>query len=137
MKDLLNFAHWYINLEENSSTLPLHNLKEGEEYPVGIFLTGAYQDVIGDMHNLFGQLNEIHVFADDEDPTDFYIEGVISGHNCESVLSDMQYNTSYMAVVIKKQIDKQVQKGKISPRDGVKLTDFYEECLRGYTYLKK
>ena len=127
----------FIEPFSNFGVIPFHTLKKGQNYPIGIFLTGAYQDVIGDMHNLFGKLNEVHIFSDDDDPNDFYIEEVLQGHTCENVLSDMQYNTDYMAVVVKKAIDKEVHKGNLSPRDGVKLTDFYEGCLKSYTYLKK
>lgn len=98
-------------------------------------MTGAYQDVMGDMHNLFGRLNEVHVFSDDDDPTDFYIEEVIKGSSADQVLKAMQYNPEYMAYTVKKAMDKQVQRGKITPREGVRLADFYEHCLKSYTYL--
>jgi len=117
-------------------SLLLHTLKPGEDYYVGLFLTGAYQDVMGDMHNLFGRLNEVHIYCDDDDPSDFYIEEVIKGTSAQKVLDTMQYNPQIMARAIKKQIDLQVQRGKIQPREGVRLTDFYEDCLEGYTYLK-
>ena len=118
------------------NTLPLHDKKPGEEYLVGLFLTGAYQDVMGDMHNLFGRLNEIHVYSEPSDPQGFYLEEIIRGHKAETVLSTMQYNTKYMAQKIKKVINGKVAEGKIAPRDGVKWADFYEDCLESYTYLK-
>lgn len=126
----------FIDMNETRNLLPLHNLKSDEEYYIGLFLTGAYQDVMGDLHNLFGRLNEVHVFCDDEDPTDFYIEEVIKGSTSESVLEAMQYNTGAMAYTMKKNIDRQIASGKINPREGVKLIDFYESCLKSYTYLK-
>ena len=116
--------------------LSLHKAIPGEEYLIGLFLTGAYQDVMGDMHNLFGRLNEIHVYGDPEDSQHFYIEEIIKGHKASTVLSTMQYNTLYMAEKIKKMLQHQVSKGKIPPRTGVKLSDFYEDCLNSYTYLK-
>lgn len=126
----------FIDIEETRKTIPLHEVSKGEDYYVGLFLTGAYQDVMGDMHNLFGRLNEVHVFSDESDPSDFYIEEHIKGNSAQQVLSTMQYNPEYMGYVIKKNIDKQVQRGKITPREGVKLVDFYEDCLNSYTYLK-
>ena len=66
-------------------------MKDGEPYYIGIFLTGAYQDVMGDMHNLFGRINEVHVYSYDDDPKDFYIEEVIKGFSSKEVLSQMQY----------------------------------------------
>ncbi|GAB3024913.1 biosynthetic arginine decarboxylase [Bowmanella dokdonensis] len=116
--------------------LPMHPIKAGEDYFIGLFLTGAYQDVMGDMHNLFGRLNEVHIFSDDDDPEDFYIEEVVTGSSVSNVLSIMQYNPSAMAQDVKRIIDKHVAAGSIKPREGVKWTDFYEDCLHGYTYLK-
>lgn len=117
-------------------SLLLHTLNKGEEYYIGLFLTGAYQDVMGDMHNLFGRLNEVHIYCDDDDPADFYIEEVIKGNSAEKVLETMQYNPDMMARYVKKEIDRQIQRGNIQPREGVRLVDFYEDCLAGYTYLK-
>ncbi len=117
-------------------TLLLHSLHPGEEYYIGLFLTGAYQDVMGDMHNLFGRLNEVHIYCDDDDPNDFYIEEMIKGTAAQQVLTTMQYNPELMARTIKKEIDRQVHQGRILPREGVRLVDFYENCLADYTYLK-
>jgi arginine decarboxylase len=117
-------------------TLPLHPLRKDEDYFIGLFLTGAYQDVMGDNHNLFGRLNEVHIYCDDDDPNDFYIEEVIKGTSAQQVLATMQYSPEVMARSIKKKIDRQVRSGAILPREGVGLIDFYESCLEGYTYLK-
>ncbi|MET1219366.1 MAG: biosynthetic arginine decarboxylase [Glaciecola sp.] len=122
---------------EISNVIPMHPLERGKDYYLGLFLTGAYQDVMGDMHNLFGRLNEVHIFSYDDDPEDFYIEEIVHGSSVENVLSIMQYNPSSMAKDVKRLIDKEVAAGNIKPREGVKLTDFYEACLSGYTYLKR
>jgi arginine decarboxylase len=122
---------------EITDVLPMHPLKKGEPYYVGLFLTGAYQDVMGDMHNLFGRLNEVHIYSYDDDPEDFYIEEVVKGSSVEDVLNVMQYNPRAMASDVKRLIDKQVWDGKLNPREGVRWTDFYENCLSGYTYLKQ
>ncbi|MGB3725828.1 MAG: biosynthetic arginine decarboxylase [Glaciecola sp.] len=119
-----------------SDVIPLPELVEGEKSYLGLFLTGAYQDVMGDMHNLFGRLNEVHIFSYDDDPEDFYIEEVVKGTTVEQVLSIMQYHPSAMAIDVKRNIDKEVAAGNIKPREGVKWTDFYEDCLGGYTYLR-
>ena len=116
--------------------LPLHQLQDDDEYYLGLFLTGAYQDVMGDMHNLFGRLNEVHIFSDDEDPQDFYIEEVVKGSSVSNVLKIMQYNPDYMAQSVKRVIDKHIANGDIKPREGVKWVDYYEDCLKGYTYMK-
>jgi arginine decarboxylase len=125
----------FIGEHGPENTLPLHQLTD-ESYYLGIFLTGAYQDVMGDMHNLFGRLNEVHVFKSESEPEGFYIEEIVRGSTAQSVLSTMQYNPDLMARRIKKQIDLNVASGEIGPREGVKLVDFYEDCLASYTYLK-
>ncbi len=127
----------FISSLPGKKSLKLHQLKKNEDYYIGIFMTGAYQDVMGDQHNLFGKLNEVHIFCDDEDPSDFYIDEVILGHTCAEVLAEMQYNPMAMAATVKRSIDQQVKKGKIQPKEGVKLADFYEDCLKSYTYLNK
>ncbi len=126
----------FISDHDLSNVLPVHPLLPGEDYFIGLFLTGAYQDVMGDMHNLFGRLNEVHIFSHDDDPEDFYIEEVVNGSSVEDVLAIMQYNPNSMAHSMKKTIDKHVASGQMRPREGVKWTDFYENCLKGYTYLK-
>lgn len=126
----------FLSADGPTNTVPMHKLN-GEDYFIGLFMTGAYQDIMGDNHNCFGRLNEVHIFCDDDDPTDFYIEEVIYGNKASQVLSTLQYNPETMAQTVKQAIDTQVKRGKIKPREGVNLTDFYEECLKSYTYLKK
>ena len=126
----------FVSANGIADIIPMHTLKKDEDYYLGLFLTGAYQDVMGDMHNLFGRLNEVHIFSYDDDPEDFYIEEVVKGSSVEDVLSIMQYNPGAMAQSVKKMIDGHVAKGQLNPREGVKWTDFYEACLKGYTYLK-
>jgi arginine decarboxylase len=127
----------FLSADGPTNTVPMHKLKDGEDYYIGLFMTGAYQDIMGDNHNCFGRLNEVHVFCDDDDPTDFYIEEVIYGNRASHVLASLQYNPETMAQTMKANVDQQVKRGKIRPRDGVSLTDFYENCLKSYTYLKK
>ncbi|NQV57547.1 MAG: biosynthetic arginine decarboxylase [Rhodospirillales bacterium] len=125
----------FIGEQSNRTALPLHNLVAGEGYYIGLFLTGAYQDVMGDMHNLFGRLNEAHIFCDPEDPTGFYIEEFVAGSSSGQVLNIMQYNPAAMAGQVKAMIDRTVANGQLRSREGVKLVDFYEACLSSYTYL--
>jgi arginine decarboxylase len=126
----------FLSADGPTNTMPLHKLNK-DDYYIGLFMTGAYQDIMGDNHNCFGRLNEVHVFCDDDDPTDFYIEEVIYGNRASHVLSTLQYNPETLAQTLKSSIDLQVKRGKIRPREGVDLTDFYETCLKSYTYLKK
>ena len=125
----------FFSKEGHSKTMPIHEINQDEEYLIGLFLTGAYQDVMGDMHNLFGRLNEVHVYSDKDDPQGFYIEEIIKGNSSSHVLSTMQYNPEYMAQKVKKSFTKLINKGVLPPRVGVKWVDFYEKCLMDYTYL--
>jgi len=127
----------FIGPEGNQGSILLHELEEDKSYPIGVFLTGAYQDVMGDMHNLFGRLNEVHVFMDDDDPNGFYIEEIIYGHNSAEVLNIMQYNPKEMCKTIKNNIDKLVRCGDLKPRIGVELTDAFESSMQSYTYLNR
>jgi len=126
----------FIGEQGNHPLLPLHALQAGQSYFLGMFLTGGYQDVMGDMHNLFGRLNEAHIFCDPKDPTGFYIEETVTGSTSAQVLEIMQYNPATMARQVKSMIDQTVTKGDLGSREGVKLVDFYESCLSSYTYLR-
>jgi arginine decarboxylase len=125
----------FIENDGVDETLALHPLRPGEPYVLGMFMTGAYQDIMGDMHNLFGRVNEIHVFVDDEDPEDFYIEEVIPGDTIEKVLSRVQYEPVDLFRRVKSALDQKVKEGAIRPKEGVSLADFYEAVMKGYTYL--
>lgn len=125
----------FVGGESTANSIMLHTLKSGEPYFIGVFMTGAYQDIMGDMHNLFGRLNEVHIFADSEDESNFYIEETIKGQSSRDVLSIMQYNSDLLAMTVKNNLDGQMKQGKIKPRESVELTDFYEQCLSSYTYL--
>ena len=82
------------------SSLPLHTLN-GQPYLLGFFLLGAYQDVMGDLHNLFGSVNEAHVYLDPDEPDGFYIEETIPGFSIGRVLGIVQYETSQLSRMIK------------------------------------
>ena len=72
---------------------------------------GAYQDIMGDLHNLFGRVNEVHVFLDETEPGGYYIEEVIKGNNIAGVLSWIQYSATDLAKKVKEQIDAKVREG--------------------------
>ncbi len=125
----------FIDRSKVRSNLFLHEYN-GEPYYIGMFLMGAYQDIMGDMHNLFGRVNEIHVFCDDEDPEDFYIETLIRGDRVADVLARVQYSEFDLQKKIKSEIEQKVKDGKIKPKEGVQLVEFYQQIMQGYTYLK-
>jgi len=123
--------------DEFSPVLRLHTPNPKKPYYLGLFLTGAYQDIMGDMHNLFGRVNEVHVFSDDEDPEDFYIEEMIRGDTISDIVVANQYSVAELCRKIKQQVEPRVKDGSLKPRQGVQLVDFYTRLLSGYTYLRK
>jgi arginine decarboxylase len=125
----------FIDLRDIKDTLPLHGIKGQEAYYLGFFLMGAYQDIMGDLHNLFGRVNEVHVFLDETEPGGYYIEEVIKGNNIAGVLSWIQYSATDLEKRVKEQIEAKVREGLIKPKEGVELQNFYEEVLHGYTYV--
>lgn len=124
----------FIDLRDVRDTLPLHNLN-GQPYYLGMFLVGAYQDIMGDVHNLFGRVNEVHVFEDAEEPGGYYIEEIIPGNTVSSIISTIQYNPTELAKLVKVSIDSQVKSGALKPREGVDLLNDYESRLNEYTYI--
>ncbi|MEO6487398.1 MAG: biosynthetic arginine decarboxylase, partial [Thermoanaerobaculia bacterium] len=125
----------YIDLNDVRETLPLHELRAGQPYYLGIFLTGAYQDIMGDIHNLFGRVNEVHVFLDDDEESGFYIEEEIPGQSIGEVLAMTQYDWRDMEKRMKGQIDAAIKQDKMKPTEGMRLLQDYERGLKDQTYL--
>jgi len=116
--------------------LELHPVRPGEPYFLGVFLMGAYQDIMGDMHNLFGRVPEVHVYTDDEEPGDYYIEQILEGQNVEDILALVQYFPNDLARRMDKMIRREVKRGRIKPREGVQLLKLYRETFQSSTYLR-
>jgi arginine decarboxylase len=116
-------------------TLPLHQLN-GERYLLGIFLIGAYQDIMGDLHNLFGRVNEAHIFLDSDEESGFYIEETIPGGTIAEVLADVQYDATLLERGMKEQIDRAIKADVLKPNEGMRLLQSYEQGLRTSTYLQ-
>jgi arginine decarboxylase len=126
----------FIDAEgEVSKTLPLHPLN-GKPYYLGIFLLGAYQDIMGDLHNLFGRVNEAHVFLDSDEESGFYIEETIPGSTIAEVLGNVQYDTAMLARGMKEQIDRAIKADVLKPNEGMRLLESYEQGLKSSTYLQ-
>lgn len=126
----------FIDLRDIKSTLSLHSLKQGESYILGFFLLGAYQDIMGDHHNLFGRVNEVHVFADEEEADGFYLEECIRGAKISDVLLFTQYHRETLIKSLKAQMDRAVKQGTLRAKDSARHLDFYESMLDGYTYIE-
>ncbi|NJK93106.1 MAG: biosynthetic arginine decarboxylase [Blastochloris sp.] len=125
----------FIQDENIRSTLPLHDYKPSQPYLLGFFLMGAYQDVMGDLHNLFGPVTEAHVFMDEDENSGFYIEDVIPGYTIGQVLGDVQYEPSQLARLLKAQIDAAIKKDLLKPNEGMRLLEDYEKGMSKSTYL--
>jgi arginine decarboxylase len=125
----------FIDLQDIKDTLPLHALKPGEPYYLGIFLVGAYQDIMGDLHNLFGRVNEAHVFLDEDEDSGWYIEETIEGSTIAQVLALTQWHQPELARLMKAQVDAAIKGNRLKPNEAMKLLASYERSLQGYTYL--
>jgi arginine decarboxylase len=125
----------FIDLKDVKNTLPLHRLKPGKPYYLGIFLIGAYQDIMGDLHNLFGRVNEVHVFLDEDEDGGYYLEEVIEGSSISQVLALTQWETPELVRLMKSQVDAAIKGDHLKPNEGMKLLASYERSLTGYTYL--
>lgn len=124
----------FIDLQDVRETLPLHHAN-GKPYHVGIFLLGAYQDIMGDLHNLFGRVNEAHVFLDPDEENGYYIEEIIEGSTIGQVLGMTQYDSNELVRKVKLLVDQAIREDRVKPNDGMRLLDEYEKGLKAYTYL--
>jgi arginine decarboxylase len=130
----------FIDLRDVRDTLPLHNLiingnGQIEPYYIGFFLMGAYQDIMGDLHNLFGRVNEVHVFLDPDEPTGYYVEEIIEGNTICQALAAVQYDENELKRLMKVQIDEAIKSDRMKPSEAMRLLDDYERGLKDYTYL--
>ena len=124
----------FIDLQDVKDTLAVHPLNS-KPYYLGIFLTGAYQDIMGDLHNLFGRVNEVHVFLEDDEPNGFYIEEALSGSRIADVIEGVQYQQEELNRRMKAQVDAATRKDQVKPREGVRLLELYESQMMNKTYL--
>lgn len=125
----------FVDFEDVRNTLDLHPLIPGEPYYVGIFLVGAYQDIIGDLHNLFGRVDEAHVFLEDDEEDGFYIEEALPGYSVEKILDMIQYNAEDLCRMMKREVDKATKADKVRPREGVAMLALYEKLIKNKSYL--
>src|SRR5437870_551487 len=125
----------FIDLLDVRDTLPLHRINPGEIYYLGVFMVGAYQDIMGDLHNLFGRVTEVHVFLDPDEESGWYIEEVIEGSTIGEVLAMTQWNKVELMRLLKTQVDAAIKTDRMKPNDAMKLLSDYERLLQEYTYL--
>ena len=123
----------YVNYNQQTSYLPLHPIQKGEHYYIGVFLVGAYQEILGNMHNLFGDTNAVHISLDGED---YNIEKTIDGETVADVLEYVQYDPKQLVRRLESWVSKAVKEGKITQGEGKEFISNYRAGLYGYTYLE-
>ncbi len=124
----------FVDLRDVKTTLPLHELKNGEPYYLGVFLAGAYQDVLANAHNLFGRVNEAHIRVSGED--DYELELFVNGQKARRVIENMGYETPQLHAWLKEEIDEALARGALSAEAAAELLSTYDAELIGYTYLE-
>ncbi len=123
----------FISTRNFSYYLPVHQFKAKETYFMGVFLVGAYQEILGDLHNLFGDTNAVHVTVDDKG---YSIDQIIDGETVAEVLEYVQYNTKKMVRTLETWVTASVKAGKITVDEGKEFLSNYRSGLYGYCYLE-
>ncbi|MCU7830267.1 MAG: biosynthetic arginine decarboxylase [Candidatus Thiodiazotropha sp. (ex Myrtea sp. 'scaly one' KF741663)] len=120
--------------EGTRPTLPLHQLNNGDKYLIGIFLTGAYQEILGDLHNLFGDTHAIHIRMDGDS---YELEQVLEGESVADVLDYVQFHETVLIDRMRRQMQQARNNQKLSAREANAFLRFYQLGLKGYTYLEE
>ena len=124
----------FISVYGAASALPVHTLKTNEPYYIGVFLVGAYQEILGDMHNLFGDTNAVHISVDKDG---YEIEQIIDGESVAEVLDYVQYSRKKLVRNVETWVTSAMKDGKITPEEGREFVSNYRSGLYGYTYLER
>jgi arginine decarboxylase len=124
----------FIDVEEVRRTIDLHPLRENESYVIGMFLAGAYQEILGDLHNLFGDTNAVHVRLEEYG---YSVTNVIKGDAIDEVLRYLQYDPEDMVERVRKQAERALSNNRMTLSQLRSFMRHYEESLKGYTYLTK
>jgi arginine decarboxylase len=122
----------FIDLRDVKSVLELHPHKLGESYYLGMFLNGAYQEIMGNLHNLFGDTNAVHIQLT---PKGYQIEHVVKGDTMSEVVSYVQYDSEDMVENMRQRCEKALEENRITLAESQRLLQTYEQSLRRYTYL--
>src|SRR5579872_5481336 len=123
----------FIDRRDVKRTLPLHPFN-GQEYYLGAFLLGAYQEILGDLHNLFGDTNAVHVKL--SEAGDVILDAVIKGDTVREVLNYVQFSADALVARLRRDVETALREGRIGYEESGRLLRFYEEGLHGYTYLE-
>ncbi len=124
----------FITNHGTSSSLPVHSVRPGEPYYLGVFLVGAYQEILGDMHNLFGDTNAVHISVYKDR---YEIDRIIDGETVAEVLDYVQFNPKKLVRNVETWVTASMKAGHITPEEGREFLSNYRSGLYGYTYLEK
>jgi arginine decarboxylase len=124
----------FVSLRDVKRTVELHELKEGEKYYLAAFLVGAYQETLGDLHNLFGDTHVVHVRLHDEGG--WWIEEIVKGDTANKVLEYMEYDVAELYPALARDCERAIRDGRMTIAESQKLKRFYENELDGYAYLE-
>ncbi|MDP9200206.1 MAG: arginine decarboxylase, partial [Pseudomonadota bacterium] len=124
----------FVSQRDVKRSLEVHELAPGEDYFLAAFLVGAYQETLGDLHNLFGDTHVVHIRLDDEHG--WWIEEIVKGDTASTVLGYMQYDTGELYPRFARDCERAMRDGRLSVAEGQALKRFYELELAGYTYLE-
>ena len=124
----------FISSHGTSTSLPVHSVKQNEPYYIGVFLVGAYQEILGDMHNLFGDTNAVHIDVYEDH---YEIDQIIDGETVAEVLDYVQFNPKKLVRNVEGWVTASMKAGKITPEEGREFLSNYRSGLYGYTYLEK
>jgi arginine decarboxylase len=124
----------YIGMYDYPSFLQVHPLRENEPYYIAVFLVGAYQEILGDLHNLFGDTNAVHVTIDKKG--EFVVDQIIEGETVADVLEYVQFNPKELVRTMEKWVSASVKESKITLAQGKEFLAMYRSGLYGYTYLE-
>ena len=124
----------FVSPHGTSNGLPVHGLRQNEPYYIGVFLVGAYQEILGDMHNLFGDTNAVHVSVTKDG---YEIEQVIDGETVADVLDYVEYSPKKLVRNVEAWVTNSMKEGIITPEEGRQFLNNYRAGLYGYTYLER
>jgi arginine decarboxylase len=124
----------FIDRRDVKRTLPVHSFN-GLPYHLGVFLVGAYQEILGDLHNLFGDTNAVHVVLGTND--DVVVEAVINGDSVREVLEYVEFDAKELVVQLRSSVEQAIRENRIDDQQAGRLLRFYEAGLQGYTYLEE
>ena len=124
----------FVSLRDVKRTLELHELKSGEKYYLAAFLVGAYQETLGDLHNLFGDTHVVHVRLHDEGG--WWIEEIVKGDTANKVLEYMEYDVAELYPALARDCERAIRDGRMTLAESQALKRFYESELDGYAYLE-